>query len=483
MLDVFFTMKSLFRLKFCSCLIIAGLLVCGRAAAQTLPELWNRVVQTEPSLMAARAQLRAVLERENQAFAQFLPQINFSANTTHNHREYQQLGLLPSSSKEFYNSNGSQISITQPIWKKTNSAAYVQSQSYSNQARLQYQASEQELLGKLVSGWAELLYAKSAWLSANALEASTREQLLNFEQGFARGLYGLGQRDEARAKFSQATADRYAAESDVFAKQISLEQLTGPLSTFIAGLGVVMTDTLPFGELQPFNVYADQISLANPSVKAARIAWEAAQQEIDKVSAQRYGSVDLVATIARNAQPRAGTTPSQSGFKSRQESIGIQLNVPLFSGGGLSAKEREAVALADKTQADLEALILSTKAQAGQAWAQTRSSFAKAAAAQQSMIAADTMLTTARVGQNAGTKTPSDELLANQQKENAKREVYRAYYDNIIGMSRLQAAIGILDVQFIVGIESRHQTPAQVNAAPDLPLRLKMTLGLPQRIK
>lgn len=473
-------MRPFFNLKIIALLLSLWLSSQQNASAQTLLELWERTQKNEPSLQSAQAQLRAVLERENQAFAQFFPQINLSANTTQNHRDYQQLGPLPSNSKDRYNSHGSQINITQALWKKVNSASYNQATTNALQARLQYLASEQDLMGKLINNWAELFYAKSAWISSSASVALAREQLQIFESGFSRGLYSLGQRDESRAKFEQANADLVVTENEVFAKQLLVEQITGPLPTLGIHLNHHSENRLPFGELSSFETYTDQINTANPAVKAAQLGVEAARRELEKITAQRFGSIDLVASVGRNAQPQTGATPSQSGFKSRQDSIGIQFNLPLYSGGGQTAKEREAVALAEKAQGDLDALTLSIKAQAGQAWAQVRSSYAKATAAQQSLIAAETFLTTARAGQKAGTKTPSDELQANQQKANAQRDLHRAYYDNIIGMSRVQAAIGGLDYQFLVNVEHRHLIPAQPSPAPNLPLRLKMTLTIQQ---
>ena len=116
--------------------------------------------------------------------------------------------------------------------------------------------------------------------------------------------------------------------------------------------------------------------------------------------------------------------------------------------------------------------------QASQAWAQVRASYSKATAAQQALLAADTLLATARAGQNSGTRIRSDELHADQQRANAQREVHRAYYDNIIGMSRLLASVGALNEDFLAQLEQKHQAPKLPSPLPDLPLRLKMSLML-----
>ena len=338
-------MTPLFCFKTSAVIAFAFLIGVKPGTAQPLTHLWESALKTAPSLQAAQAQLRATLERENQAFAQFLPQLNFSANTTQNNRDYQQLRLFPSSDKDRYNSHGAQLNLTQPLWKKANSAAYNQAKINTRQAHLQYLTNEQELMSKLVASWAELLYAKSAWISASTAQAAAQEQLRIFESGFTRGLHSQGQRDESRAKQALALADQISAENDIFARQVMLEQITGPLPAFNARLIQNSANALPFAELFPFDYYADRIKSATPAVLASQLAVESARSELDKISAQRFGSLDLVATAGHNAQPKTGATPSQSGFKSRQQSIALQFNLPLYSGGGQTAKERESAAL------------------------------------------------------------------------------------------------------------------------------------------
>ena len=120
-------------------------------SAQTLPDLWKRIATSEPSLLAAQAQARATAERENQTFAQFLPQVSLTANTTSNNRRYETTGAFPNLSNDRYNSNGTQINLTQPLWKKVNHVAHSQAQAASEQSRLQLLATQQDLLSKLVS--------------------------------------------------------------------------------------------------------------------------------------------------------------------------------------------------------------------------------------------------------------------------------------------------------------------------------------------
>jgi outer membrane protein len=455
----------------------------GLTGAQTLPDLWTRLATSEPTLLAAKAQAQAIAERENQTFAQFLPQVNVTANTIHNHRQYQQLGALPSTSNDWYNSNGAQLNLTQTLWKPGNNIAHTQAYAASEQARQQLLATQQDLLGKLVSAWAEAHYARDALQAAQALEAAASQQMNSYERGFSLGLYAVNQRDDAKAKLQQAVADRYAAESELFARHAALEQLVGPLpprNTLHAEPMVLEPQKIPFGGLQALSFYTARIDEANPAIRAAQQALQVAQEEVRKQQAQYSPSLDLQASVGRSAQPAVGTTFGQPGFKSRQDTIGLQLNWPLYSGGAQSSKVREAVALASKAQFELDSAQRNARSQASQAWAQLRSAQAKLEAAEQGLVAALSAERVAVQGQKSGTKTPLDELQARQQAQLARRDARRAYYDNIIGMAKLLTATGAIEEATLQDIQRRQKTPAALTPLPGIDSLVTMEPALPR---
>jgi outer membrane protein len=441
------------------------------AIAQSLPELWDLVASSEPSLLAAMSQARATIEREKQTASAFLPQINLTANTTHNHREYQTTGALPSLSNDWYNSHGVQVNLTQSLWKKVNHVAHRQAFEASEQARQQVLVVQQELLSKLVSSWAETLYARDALHASHALEAAAKQQVVNYEQGLTLGLYTVNQRDEVKAKYQQAVAERRAAESELFARHTVLEQLTGPLPPFGSENVNLEMKKFPFGTLLPLTHYTEGLEEFNPSIKVAEQALRVAREEVRKQEAQHGATLDLVASVGRNAQPAAGTTPSQSGFKSRLDNVALQFNLPLYAGGNQSSKVREAVALQMKAQYELDSAKRNAQSQAGQAWALLRSAQAKFEAAEQALVAGLSAERAAIVGQKVGTKTPWDELQAKQQIETAKRDARRAYYDNIIGMSKLQTTIGAIEEIILGDIQKRLEKPSAFADIPPANLR------------
>jgi outer membrane protein len=445
-----------------------GLLVIpATGSTQTLLELWERVATTEPTLLAAMAQAQAVTERQNQTRAQFLPQISATANVARNSRNYQTTGAAPTLFEERYNSQGVQLNITQPLWRQANPIAHRQAGAAAEQAVQQMLAAQQDLLGKLVAAWAEDLYARDALQTALVLETAASRQLLTYERGMALGLYGISERDEAKAKRQQAIAERFAAESEQFARHTALEQLVGPLPALSADQVRLLTQKIPYATLPPLASFTSAIDDNNPAIRAAEHALQVAQEEVRKQQAQHAPTLDLVAGIGRTAQP-AGTTPNQSGFKNRLDNVGLQLNVPLYSGGAASSKVREAVSLETKARYELDAAKRNALSQASQAWAQLRSAQAKLEVAELALTAGQSTERLAIIGQKNGIKTPLDELQAKQQIETARRDGKRAYYDNVIGMAKLLTAAGLIEEETLRDIEQRLRSPSPFAQIPGI---------------
>lgn len=219
------------RLGLASPWVVAWLMAlsASSADAQSLGELWEKMTAFDPTLLGAVAQTRAAGDRVEQARGALLPQIQLTANTAHNARRYSVTGEEPATTSDRYNSNGMQLSISQALIKRAESSAHAQSRAALEQAVQQLQATKQEMLLKLVTTWAEALYARDALKSASAVERVTARQLGSTERGFALGIFSLSQRDDARARMQQAIADRHTAESEQVIRHAALQQLVGQI--------------------------------------------------------------------------------------------------------------------------------------------------------------------------------------------------------------------------------------------------------------
>lgn len=456
------------RLGLASPWVVAWLMAlsASSADAQSLGELWEKMTAFDPTLLGAVAQTRAAGDRVEQARGALLPQIQLTANTAHNARRYSVTGEEPATTSDRYNSNGMQLSISQALIKRAESSAHAQSRAALEQAVQQLQATKQEMLLKLVTTWAEALYARDALKSASAVERVTARQLGSTERGFALGIFSLSQRDDARARMQQAIADRHTAESEQVIRHAALQQLVGQIPELRDEPLNVQPQRIPYGSLPDLSQTAQAIDDTHPGVLAAMHALRVAREETTKQSAAYWPTLELVASHARNNQPSTGTTPSQAGYRSRVDSVSVQLSVPLYSGGVRDAKVREAVNLEAKARFDVELARRTALSAVHQGWSQLRAAQAKLESAEASMTAGQSALSAARAGLQNGTKTPTDELDAQRMIETAARDIRRAYYDNVINMARVWAATGRLEEYSLEEMEHRMLQPTQIVAAP-----------------
>jgi outer membrane protein len=435
---------------------VLGMMLGGVCAAQTLSTLLEQARSSEPSYLGAKTGVDAAKARSMQVAGAMLPQVNASANTTHNKRYYETRGTFfqpdPELQKDSYNSHSGQITLTQPLWRHVNTVSWLQAQAASAQAGHQLASAEQELVARLVAAWCDLLAARdSAQFTAQQV-AATQRQWEVLRRGEELGANGVLQAEEARAKLDQALSDAVTAEMDVHLKQAALEQIVGsggPWHTPYLRKTAAVAD-LGWNGLDK---WLQEVENANPNVLAARQAFEAASKEVSKQRAGHQPTLDLVGSYGTNGQT-VGGFPGQAGYEIRQGSVGLQLNMPLFSGGTQWAKTDEALAQKEKARLEIEvarrAAVLATK----QAWFGWQAGSARAQAGAQGIKAAQAALATAQRGSAYGLRTELEILQAQQQLHAGQRDFRKGRYDQIVAFVRLKALTGAMTTEDVAAIDA-----------------------------
>jgi len=429
--------------------ILVLLISASPAAAQTFREAVELVRNTEPTYLGVKASSAASQEKSRQAFAGFLPQVTATANTSSNRRDYQTRdGQIPLAI-DSYNSNNSQINVTQALWRSSNWIALRQAETVVSQADYQLAAAEQDLIARLVASWCDAMFARDSVLFYTRQAAATRQQREILKRGAELGTAAAPAFEEARAKHEQALSERVSAEMDFHAKIAALEQLLGPIQSFVPPF---LSYEVKIQDLtsQPLEEWLER-SERSPHVLAAAQALGAAEDEIRKQRAGHDPTLDLVGSYGRNAQ-QVGNFPGQSGYETKQGIIGLQLSIPLYAGGGQSAKVGEAIALREKARHEVAAAQRAARLAVKQAWYGAQAATTRHLAAVQAVKASIVALKAASGGIAAGLKTELELLQAQQQLEGARRDQNKARYDMITSLVKLKAAAGRLtedDVQLL----------------------------------
>lgn len=407
----------------------------------------------EPTYQAAKASVMAAEARLKQAYGGLLPQVSVSYNSGSSDRKYVTRQSTIAPAYDIYSTNGAQLNITTPIVRLSNNVAVTQADLSFMQTQHQLRATELELLVRTVTAWVEVMASRDNLVATSSAVAAAKEQMKTNRRGAAIGVKSWPAAEEAQARYEQAGADLVAAESDFQVKIAGLEQLIGPVTEsrppYLAPL--FQEPDLDSGSLDGWLAVAET---NNSASLAAQMAFETASMEIKKQRAGHLPTADVVANYGRNGQS-AGNFPGQNGYAINQWSIGVQVSIPIYSGGVQSAKVDEAIGSREKARAELEAARRSARLNVKQAWFGWRSGAARQIAALQAAKAAQASLQFAEKGVANGLQTDLDLLNTKRDLAMARRDLNKARYEMIVSLIRLKAASGTLDDDDLVWLDAQ----------------------------
>jgi outer membrane protein len=427
-------------------LLLLALLASRPAPALSLLEAFELAQQQDPTLAGSRSSFQASQARVSQSIAQLKPQLSISATNEWNHRNYTTLNPpntpfpTPPQTTDFA-SRTAQLNLDQPLWRRANHIAVAESRRMSEQSQSELRAAAQDMMVRLLQGWFDFMLAADDVSASEQKIAASRLFWEQARRAAQIALIGPDKLEEAHSKFELAVAERMEGLTEEDTARGALEQIIGSFDPFEPPS---LPDDFEFpapgpGELDAWLSRID----AGPLVEAARQARLAADEEIRKQEAGHGLTVDLIGSITRNHQPQ-GNFPDQEGYDIKQNSIGVQVALPLYSGGGTSAKVREAVALRNKADQDLLSTSRKARSTALVSWSGWRSGCVRMKAAQQSVHAASVALQVASSGSTQGLKFDLDVMEARQSLLEAWRDLQKARYATIMSWVKLKAVAGDL---------------------------------------
>ncbi|MFK2904910.1 TolC family outer membrane protein [Dyella ginsengisoli] len=429
-----------------ACLLLMPSLIAYSAVAAikptTLSEVFDAAHEMAPSVRAAEASAAVSRARSRQALGAMLPQLSLTASANGNRRNYNTHDDVTDTMHDRYHAHSYQLSLNQPIWRPANTSTWHQAQESQAQADYQLADAEQKLYAKLASAWFDLMQARDELEFSRSQTEALRERWKMARRGGELGTQGAPQAAEAEAKYREAAADEASAELDRDSKLALLEQWTGPADGLVQPY-LREDATLPDLVGKDLDAWLNQIDVHCPSLHAANKAIEAANDEIRKQRAGHSPTLDLVASYGTNDQA-VGNFPGQAGYGIRTFTVGLQLNVPLYSGGTQSAKVAESLAERDKALADRDETRRQAILDIKTSFFEWRSGLAKAEASRATMKSTRLAWIAAAHGEQQGLKTHADVLDARQQWMAARRNMRKGRYQQMAAYVKLRATLGEL---------------------------------------
>ncbi len=418
------------------CTLLFFLAAAHPAAAGNLLDIYRLAVENDPQLRGAEAAHLATLESKPQSRALLFPTINASANTTGNRLEISK--PAPSATSHF-NSSGYTLSLAQPVYHHDTYVQLRQADARIAQSDALLGAARQDLMLRSATRYFNALAAQDNLEFARAEKKAIARELEQSQQRFEVGLVAITDAQEAQARFDAALAQEIAAGRQLASGVEALREITARQHATLAAL----TEQLPLLAPEPADVeqWTETALQQNLQYTAAQHASEVAQEEIARQRAGHYPTLDIVGNrVFSESGGRHGFGASET----LNDSISLQINAPIFQGGLVNSRAREARHKYTQAQENQEQQLRSVVRQTRDSYAGVIAGISRVKALKQSVFSHQTALEATEAGSQVGTRTEVDVLDAQRELFRAQRDYARARYDYILEGLRLKQAAGTL---------------------------------------
>ena len=417
-------------------LALALAAAAGAAGAADLVTIYRDALVSDPVYQAARAQYQANRERLPQARSQYLPQIFGTAGWFRNEIDRE---IAPDLS---YNTTSYSLTLSQPVFRMQNWIAISQADKQVLQAEAILGAAAQDLIVRVAQAYFDVLLAQDNVTLSETQKSAISEQLNQAKRNFEVGTATIVDTLEAQARFDQAVAKEIFDKNDLEVKRRALQQLLGKLPDSLLPLKEPLPLVLP----QPTNIeeWVRASRDSSLSVLVARLGFEIAEEEVRRQKAGHLPTLDLSASYGHNYNP-ASASPGLIGANTNAGSIGLTLSVPIYQGGLVQSRVREALALRDRTRQDLENTERSVAQTVSTFFLNVTNGTAQVRALEQAQVSTQSQLDSTILGRDVGVRTSVDVLNAQQQVTQTRRDLQQARYLFLLNTLRLKQATGTLN--------------------------------------
>jgi outer membrane protein len=420
-------------------------------AATTLMEMFDISLQADPEYQSAVASNLAAQELSPQARSFLLPNLSAGAAVRHNYADVRRSATGPTGTTDWPDSQGD-ISLTQPVYHRDLWIQLEQASLRTKQANAEFAFARQELMLRVSERYFDVLRAHDQLAFAQAALEAFGQQLKQAQQRFEVGLIAITDVEEAQAGFDFATADIIAAGNDLDNAREAMREVVGQYITDLAILGAVIPLVRP--EPADINQWTETALRQNLQIMAARHASSNAKEEIDRIIASgHFPTLDLVGRT-QYFDSHGGIGGIATGSQVIDGQIGLELNIPIYTGGLVVSQTREVQHLYQQSLDDLERQRRAVQRQARAAYLNLESDIARVKALTQAVKSTVSAKEAIDAGFQVGTRTSVDVLNAERRVFEARRDLAFSRYDYIINRLTLKQAAGTLSETDIERINS-----------------------------
>ncbi len=435
--------------------------------AESLQDIYELALENDAQLRAEEAQYRANLERENLGLSALLPQVNANylyqnsdSDTERESIELTEGGLRPvdTFSNVDVDTDGYEVSVGQALFDLPAWFTFQSGKEFTRQAEATFAANQQNLIVRVVETYLAVLRAQDNLAASKAQERAFERQLEQTQQRFEVGLIAITDVYEAQAAYDLSQVNRIVDENNV---AVALERLSVLTGQSHSNLNVLKED-FDINPPEPADRAAwVEFALGNNfSLAAARFGEEAARQNAKaqqmehapKVNASSsYSDFTTEGDLTRKPATEFDVPPDQD---QEQEVWGVRVDMPLYTGGAISANRRQAAQEFNAAREQRINLSRTTVTEARSRHMTVMSDVARVAARKQSIVSSKSALDATQAGYEVGTRNVVDVLNAQNTLFAAERDYANSRYDYIVNLLRLKENAGLLSPQDVYNLDS-----------------------------
>jgi protease secretion system outer membrane protein len=429
-------------------------LLAGNSALAAMGpfDIYEQALRNDPVFLGAIKERDAGLENRAIGRAGLLPRLGYNYNKGHNTSKATSLDERARNKTDdrSYNSYGSTLTLQQPLLDYEAYAAYRKGVAQSLFADENFRGKSQELLVRVLDNYTKALFAQDQIDIAQAKKKAYEQQFQQNEHMFKQGEGTRTDILEAESRYELATAEEIEARNEQDAALRELGALVGVPAVDISELTPLDQNFQTFA-LMPAN-YDTWHELAisnNPNLASQRQAVEVARYEVERNRAGHLPKVSAYASMRQN-ESESGNTYNQ---RYETNTIGFEVNVPLYAGGGVSASTRQASRTMEQAEYELDGKTRETLIELRRQFSACLSGVNKLRAYQKALSSAEALVVSTKQSILGGERTNLDALNAEQQLFTTRRDLAQARYDYLMAWTKLHYYAGTLSEQDLARVD------------------------------
>ena len=432
---------------------IASAMTATSAQADDLLSVYQQALLNDTVVLKAKAQFDIVQEDIVQARSALLPQLSGYANYTDGSAESfnPPIETLPNGiiTDTGYDSLSYGANLNMQLYHHDTWLRLGIAKKSAHQSDLTYQVAKQDLIVRVTQAYFGLLSTKDNLAFAKAEKAAIARQLEQTKQRFSVGLTAITDVHEAQAQYDNAVTEEIRAENAIFSAEEELRVIT---NTYPRNINVLNTERFSTSTPTPNSAdeWQEAAEAKNLDLIASKVGTEVAKQSINSARAGHYPTLDFSASYNKaDTDYDSLNEPTLNDY-----SLGVTLNVPIYSGGAIESSVRKAQSnfvLASQTLMQTHRSVVRTTRNA---YNTVVASISSIKAFEQSVLSATKALEATEAGFEVGTRTIVDVLDSTRNLYNAKRNLSSNRYAYIQNVLLLKRAGGTITDEDITAINS-----------------------------